>query len=72
MERCAASAGAPAFAATGVGAVIASGGVWLAARRYQTLAAANMAKRPEPERASEERFLGWAGFACAGLPTSSE
>ena len=52
MERCAASAGAAAFEATCAGAVVASGGTRLAPRRYQALAAANIAKAATPTASS--------------------
>src|SRR5271165_1936209 len=65
--------GEPSLAA-GAGALVASGGTWFAPRRYQALAAANMASAaiPSASSASIERFFGWAGFATAGAPTSSE
>ena len=68
MERCAASAGAAAFDATGAGAVIASGGVRFAPRRYQALPAANIANPaiPSASSASRERLFGPARFATGG------
>jgi hypothetical protein len=69
IERCAASAAAPAFEATGVGANVATGADRFASRKYQTPAATNTidAAKPTPSGARDERRFGWADFACHRL-----
>ena len=80
MERCAASAGATAFEATGAGGFVATVAGRFATRKYQRPPRSRRAAPRSRRRAAPacERFFGsggfagGAGFACAGLPTSSE